>query len=80
MYSPSLIDESKNEVRELRERPSRECSGAVAHVPLHRGRVGGVTASAVEASEKNPRVHGRGARVLMVCGEAMEGGGSKITG
>ena len=33
---------------------------AVAHMPLHRGRVGCVTASAVEASlaEKNPRVRG----------------------
>ena len=41
---------------------------AVAHMPLHRGRVGCVTASAVEASlaEKNPRVRGCCARVLMV--------------
>ena len=33
---------------------------AVAHMPLHRERVGCVTASAVEASlaEKNPRVRG----------------------
>jgi hypothetical protein len=32
----------------------------VAHMPLHRGREGCVTASAVEASlaEKNPRVRG----------------------
>ena len=41
---------------------------AVAHMPLHRGRVGCVTASAVEASlaEKNPRVRGCCARVLVV--------------
>jgi hypothetical protein len=33
---------------------------AVAHMPLHRGSVGCVTASAVEAmlAEKNPRVRG----------------------
>ena len=41
---------------------------AVAHMPLHRGRVGCVTASAVEAllAEKNPRVRECCARVLMV--------------
>jgi hypothetical protein len=41
---------------------------AVAHMPLHRGKVECVTASAVEASlaEKNPHVRGCCARVLKV--------------
>ena len=41
---------------------------AVAHMPLHRGRVGCGSASTVEASlaEKNPRARGCCVRVLMV--------------